>query len=211
MRRKTEATRQRIIDAAYECFWRAGYTRTSLDTIAERGDVTKRTLYSYFRSKDDLLAAVMAHYNVLAEHRLKRIGDRMPKDRDGLIESFFGQLAGWASATPRWSGSGFTRLVVELADLPGHPARALARRAKGTTESWLADRLAQARVAEPVERAREIMLLLEGAMALTLIHGHRRYIDAAASAAKRLTALPARRVSSDARIKKPGREGSGPV
>jgi hypothetical protein len=31
----------------------------------------------------------------------------------------FGQLRGWASTTPRWSGSGFTRLVVELADLPG--------------------------------------------------------------------------------------------
>ena len=102
MRRKMEVTRQRIIDAAYECFWRAGYNRTSLDTIAERADVTKRTLYSYFRSKDDLLAAVMAHYNALAAQRLQRIGDRMPADRDGLIDSFFGQLAGWASTTPRW-------------------------------------------------------------------------------------------------------------
>lgn len=195
MRRKTEATRQRIIDAAYECFWRAGYTRTSLDTIADRAGVTKRTLYSYFRSKDDLLAAVMSHYNALAEQRLKRIGDRMPPDRDGLIESFFGQLAGWANATPRWSGSGFTRLVIELADLPGHPARALARRAKGMTENFLADRLAQARVPDPAARAREIMLLLEGAMALTLIHGQRSYIDAAARAAKRLTCAAARRAA----------------
>jgi AcrR family transcriptional regulator len=192
MRRKTEVTRQRIIDAAYECFWRAGYTRTSLDTIAERAGVTKRTLYSYFRSKDDLLAAVMAHYNVLAADRLKRIGDRMPPDRDGLIESFFGQLAGWAAATPRWSGSGFTRLVIELGDLPGHPARILARRVKATTEGFLADKLAQARVPDPAGCAGEIMLLLEGAMALTLIHGHRRYIDAAARAAKRLASRPQR-------------------
>ena len=98
MRRKSETTRRRIIDAAYECFWRAGYTRTSLETIAERAGLTKRTLYGYFRSKDDLLAAVMAHHNALAGARLKHIGDRMPPDRDGLIESFFGQLAGWASA-----------------------------------------------------------------------------------------------------------------
>lgn len=149
MRRKTEATRQRIIDAAYECFWRAGYTRTSLDSITERAGLTKRTLYGYFRSKDDLLAAVMSYHNSLAGERLQRIGDRMPADRDGLIDSFFGQLSGWASATPRWSGSGFTRLVIELADLPGHPARALARRVKGTTESFLADKLAQARVPDP--------------------------------------------------------------
>ncbi len=186
MRRKTEVTRQRIIDAAYESIWRAGFTRTSLDTIAARAGVTKRTLYSYFRSKDDLLAAVLSHYNELAAHRLKRIGDRMPADRDGMIDSFFGQLAGWANATPRWSGSGFTRLVVELADLPGHPARALARRAKTATEAWLAGRLALAHVKEPRERACELMLLLEGSLALTLIHGQRRYFDAAGRAAKRL-------------------------
>jgi AcrR family transcriptional regulator len=195
MRRKTEATRQRIIDAAYECFWRAGYTRTSIDTIAERAGLTKRTLYGYFRSKDDLLAAVMAHHNALAGARLKRIGDRMPRERDGLIESFFGQLAGWASATPRWSGSGFTRLVIELADLPGHPARMLARRVKATTEEFLVGKLTTAGAADPAARACEIMLLLEGAMALTLIHGQRRYIDAAASAAKRLAAPAQKRAA----------------
>jgi AcrR family transcriptional regulator len=193
MRRKAETTRQTVIDAAYECFWRTGYNRTSLDTIAARAGVTKRTLYSYFRSKDDLLAAVMSHHNGLASQRLKRIGDRMPADGDGLIESFFAQLAGWASATPRWSGSGFTRLVIELADLPGHPARALARRVKAATETWLADRLAQARIVGPSDRACEIMLLMEGAMALTLIHGDRRYINAAARAAKRLAAVPEKR------------------
>jgi len=105
-----------------------------------------------------------------------------------MIDSFFAQLAGWASATPRWSGSGFTRLAVELADLPGHPARAIARRAKATTEAWLAERLAAAGVRQPRDRARELMLLMEGAMALTLIHGERTYIDAAARAAVRLAA-----------------------
>jgi AcrR family transcriptional regulator len=148
--------------------------------------LTKRTLYSYFRSKDDLLAAVLAHYNELASERLRRIGDRMPAERSGMIDSFFGQIAEWASATPRWSGSGFTRLVVELADLPGHPARAIARKAKATTESWLAERLARARVPLPKARARDIMLLMEGSMALMLVHGDRSYIDAASRAAKRL-------------------------
>jgi AcrR family transcriptional regulator len=186
MRTKSDQTRQRIIDAAYESFWRSGFTRTSVDSIAARAGVTKRTLYAYFRSKDELLAAVLQRYSELATERLGRIGERMPADRDGIVESFFEQLARWASVTPRWSGSGFTRLVVELADLPGHPARAIARRAKVTTEAWLAEKLTGARVALPNDRAREIMLLLEGAMALMLIHGDRSYIDAAARAAKRL-------------------------
>ena len=186
MRTKNPVTSQRIVDAAYGSFWRSGFTRTSMDDIATRAGVTKRTLYGHFRSKDDLLAAVLVHYEALVTARLQHIGDRMPSDRNGLIESFFGQLAGWASNTPRWTGSGITRLAIELGDLPGHPARALARRSKTTTESWLAERLTQARVARPRHCAREMMLLMEGAMALMLIHGDRAYIDAAARAAKRL-------------------------
>jgi AcrR family transcriptional regulator len=186
MRKQTAEVRTRIVEAAYESFWRLGFRRSSVDSIAARAGLTKRTLYAYFRSKDDLLAAVLLRYEALAAQRLEHIGSRLPADRTGLIESFFDQLSGWASTTPRWSGSGFTRLVVELADLPGHPARAIARRAKAKTESWLAERLAAARVPNARERSREIMLLTEGAMALTLIHGGRTYIDAAARAAKQL-------------------------
>lgn len=186
MRSQTAEVRSRIVEAAYESFWRSGFRRSSIDSIAQRAGLTKRTVYAYFRSKDDLLAAVLQRYEELAAERLKHIGDDMPAGRAGLIDSLFGQLNRWASTTPRWSGSGFTRLVVELADLPGHPARAIARRAKAKTESWIAERLATAGVPNAQERAREIMLLIEGSMALTLIHGGRSYIDAAAVAAKRL-------------------------
>jgi AcrR family transcriptional regulator len=186
MRRKTDPTRQQIIDAAFEMFWRSGFRRTSMDRIADRADLTKRTVYAYFRSKDDLLAAVLAQYGQLATKRLRQIGDQIPVELDGMIEAFFNQLARWATSTPRWAGSGFTKLVVELADLPGHPARAIARRHKVTTEAWLVERLLKAQVAHSKERARELMLLMEGSMILMLIHRDRAYIDAAMHAAKRL-------------------------
>jgi len=70
--------------------------------------------------------------------------------------------------------------------MPGHPARAIARKAKATVEIWLTERLGAARVALPAKRARELMLLVEGAMTLMLIHGDRSYADAAAEAARRL-------------------------
>jgi AcrR family transcriptional regulator len=186
MRKKQDQFKQRIVEAAYESFWRSGFKRTSVDTIAARAGLTKRTVYAYFRSKDDLLAAVLHHYREMAMARLKHIEGHLPVDRYEMIDSFFSQLAGWASTTPRWSGSGLTRLVVELAELPGHPARAIARKAKAMTETWLAERLTKARVSQPAIHAREIMLLMEGSMALMLIHGDRSYIDAAARAAKQL-------------------------
>ena len=75
---------------------------------------------------------------------------------------------------------------MELADLPGHPARAIAHRHKAAMEGWWAGLLERAGVPSPSERAREVVLLLEGATALILIHGDRSYAEAAAQAAKRL-------------------------
>ena len=183
MRRTRAETRRHILDAAYGLFWRQGFLRVSMDDIAARADITKRALYQHFPSKDDLMAATLAHSSRLAIERL----NAFPRSGSPaqFIDSFFADLSDWASK-PRWSGGGFTRVVVELADLRGHPARAIARSHKAAVEQWLADALAAGGIPSPRERAREIMLLTEGAMALRLIHGDRSYAQAAARAAKRL-------------------------
>jgi hypothetical protein len=106
-----------------------------------------------------------------------------------MIAAMFEQLAVW-SDQPRWAGSGFTRLVVELADLPGHPARVVARRHKAVLERQLAELLGRAGIAEPADVAREIWLLSEGAISSMLVHSDRRYAAAAGRAA--LTLLRAR-------------------
>jgi AcrR family transcriptional regulator len=183
MRRSRTQTRQLILDAAYGLFWRQGFLRVSMDDIAARADITKRALYQHFRSKDDLIAAALAHSSELAIERLERF--QRPTKCGELIDSFFAELADWA-AKPRWSGGGFTRVVVELADLRGHPARAIARKHKSAVEKWLTDALAAANISSPCDRAREVMLLMEGAMILMLIHGDRNYANAAARAAKSL-------------------------
>ena len=77
MRKRSEEVRRRIVDAAYESFWRPRFRRSTVDSIAARAGLTKRTVYGYFRSKDDLLAAVLQRYDELAAQRLQRIGDRM--------------------------------------------------------------------------------------------------------------------------------------
>ena len=185
MARSAADTRQRIIDAAYGLFWRQGFMRASLDDIAAHAQITKRTLYQHFRSKDDLMAEVLAHASELAIGRLHHISERLPKDCNAMLDAVFAELAEWADK-PRWSGAGFTRVVSELADLPGHPAREIARRHKATAEHWYGDLLERAGVESASERGREIALLVEGAISLMLIHGDRRYAESAAGAAKRL-------------------------
>ena len=155
-----------------------------MDEIAAASKVTKRTLYYHFESKDELLAAVLEAQYEVALAAFRTFGDRLAGSPEAIIDTLFGDLAVWAD-TPRWAGSGFTRLVVELADLRGHPARVIARRHKAMLEALLGDVLAKANVPSPRERAREIWLLSEGAISLMLVHGDRSYAAAAAVAAKR--------------------------
>jgi AcrR family transcriptional regulator len=189
MPRSSAETRKKILDAGYALFRRKGFTRVSMDDIASAAKLTKRTLYYHFKSKDELLTAVFAAQHELAFAAFRTFGDRLKGSPDAIIDTMFRDLAVWAD-TPRWAGSGFTRLVVELADLRGHPARAVARRHKALLEQHLVEVLDRAHVPEPRERAREIWLLSEGAISLMLVHGDRKYAAVAAAAAKRLLALP---------------------
>jgi AcrR family transcriptional regulator len=183
--RSAERTRQRILDAAYLLFRRRGYTRVSMDEIAAATSVTKRTLYYHFTSKDSLLAAVLEAQHHLALAAFRTFGDSLSGSPEDIIDTLFSELAVW-SDEPRWAGSGFTRLVIELADLPGHPARVIARRHKAMLEAHLAELFAKTGVSSPREHAREVWLLSEGAISLILVHRDRSYAAAAAQAAKKL-------------------------
>jgi AcrR family transcriptional regulator len=183
--RSAEPTRQRILDAAYKLFRRKGYSRVSMDEIAASAIVTKRTLYYHFASKDSLLAAVLEDQHRLALEAFRTFGDSLSGSPEAIVDGLFKQLAVWADR-PRWAGSGFTRLVIELADLPGHPARSIARRHKALLEQHLGVLFAKAGVRSPHEIAREVWLLSEGAISLILVHGDHRYAAAAAKAARRL-------------------------
>jgi len=182
MRRSAERTRLRIIEAAYGLFWRQGFLRVSMDEIAAKAGITKRALYQHFVSKDALVAAVLAYASDLAIERLRDFR-RLVATGAEFIDSYFTQLGDWG-AKPKYSGGGFTRAAVELADLRGHPARAIARKHKLAVEKWLAEELAGTGVSSPSDRAREVMLLTEGAMALMLIHGDQSWARAAARAAR---------------------------
>ena len=183
MPRDGDDTRRRIVNAAYEFFYRDGFARANVDAIAESAGVTKRTLYNHFESKDALVAAVLDLQHELMLSRVDRWAARARGDAAAFVELLFAELASW-SAKPGWLGSGFSRITMELADLPGHPARAAAHRHKAAVEARLAEELARSGVGAARDLARELMLLLGGCMTLLLIHRDPAYVAAAGRAGR---------------------------
>ena len=178
-------TRQKILGSAYELFYRQGFSRVSVDAIADRAGVTKRTIYYHFASKDDIVAGVLDVQHLLLIEQVQSWIGESPCDSSQMLDRLFSGLKDWADG-PGWLGSGFTRITMELADMPGHPARAAASRHKSAVEKWIADNLSARGNVESHDLARQIMILIEGAMSLSLIHGDRRYIQSSAKAALQL-------------------------
>ena len=59
-RRPGTTARDEILDAAGELFTTLGYTGTSTRTIAEAVGIRQASLYHYFRTKDDILCALLS-------------------------------------------------------------------------------------------------------------------------------------------------------
>jgi len=125
MSRDSRETRRRLIEAADALFYSEGVRSVSVDRVAERARVTKRTLYYHFESKDELIAAYLAARDA---PQLQRVQAWFSESRGPIVErvkTMFRRL-GEAARDPRWRGCAFARTAVELAGLPGHPARAVA-------------------------------------------------------------------------------------
>ena len=54
-----EARRRQILSAALRCFARQGFHRTTMQDIFRESELSPGAVYSYFKSKDELIAAIL--------------------------------------------------------------------------------------------------------------------------------------------------------
>ncbi|MEJ8561052.1 helix-turn-helix domain-containing protein [Yoonia sp. GPGPB17] len=163
-----------ILDAGFRLFFKRGFARVSMDDIAVAAGVTKRTLYYHYTSKDALVGAVLDKQNEQSVAAFRNWTAPSTPKPEVFIAGLFAQLAEW-STQPGWTGSGFTRLGMELADLPGHPVRKASQRHKSALIFWLSDELSRRGISAPKRIAEQIVVAMEGAVALTVIHGDPEY------------------------------------
>jgi AcrR family transcriptional regulator len=185
MPRTSDPTRERILDAANRLFYAEGIRAVSVDAVAEAAGLTKRTLYYHFTSKDDLISA----YLQSRDQPNLALFAKWFNDEGGTVadrvEAIFTHLAK-AARHKKWKGCGFLRTAAELANMPGHPAIRIGSAHKKKFETWLADTLATTSLVEPLLLARQIVLLMDGAFSVMLVHRDASYVEAAGKAAATL-------------------------
>ena len=177
--------RERIISAASALFYNDGIRGVNVAAVAEKAGVTKRTLYYHFKSKDDLVEAYLAGRD---QPNLALFRKWFAEADGGLpakVEAIFRNLAR-SARHPKWKGCGFLRTSAELANMPGHPAIKIGAAHKKKFEEWLRATFEAEGFAEPLRLARQILLLLDGAFAVVLLHRDASYLETAGEAASSL-------------------------
>jgi AcrR family transcriptional regulator len=130
-------TRERLIAAAQQLFYRQGYQGTTLVEVAQQADVPPGNVYYHFKTKDSLLEAVIVGYQQHVEHDCVRL-DGLPDPRDRLRAYFAVDDA--TSRTLAASGCPYGTLCQELEKIDS-PLADGARRILQTQIDWVAHQL----------------------------------------------------------------------
>jgi AcrR family transcriptional regulator len=182
MPRSAEPTRTRIISAAAKLFYGEGIRSVSVDAVAAKAGVTKRTLYYHFKSKDDLVAAYLADRDQPNLKLFRQWFAETPGGTARKVRGIFRNLAR-SARHPKWKGCGFLRTSAELANMPGHPAIRAGAAHKKKVEDWLRLTFEGEGIRNAAMLARQLMLLIDGSFATVLLHRDPSYMEAAGEAA----------------------------
>jgi len=153
---------QRVLDVASELFYERGIHAVGVDTIAAAAEVTKKTIYDRFRSKDNLIALYL--------HRRDQAYRRWMADwavehpRTPPILGTFDAMSAWMTRYGK-RGCAFVNASGEIAD-PEHPARQVTREHKAWLRGHLHDLATDAGHDDPGTLAAQLLSLHEGATVL---------------------------------------------
>jgi AcrR family transcriptional regulator len=190
--RRGRGAKERILSASQQLFRDQGINCTGMDQLCSVAEVSKRTLYQHFASKDELIAEHLRRFDPDILPDVFDRTDLTPRER---------LLAAFDIDAPLCP---FIAAAVEIPD-PAHPARVHARDYKKAFAARLTDTAREAGATDPEQLGEQLALLLDGATARSRVLNTEAFATAAAIAAVLVdnaiptTALPAGAVRRAAR------------
>jgi AcrR family transcriptional regulator len=159
----TESVSQRILATARDLIYREGARAVGVDRIVAESGVAKMSLYRWFPSKDDLIAAVLLE----EQARVLRVWDKNMEKFAGQplqqLRAQFESLA-YAIGQPGYRGCAFLNAAMAFAD-DTHPARAVVLKFKQELTRRFTALAISIGAKDPEALAAQLNLLVDGAHA----------------------------------------------
>ena len=160
--RQRLSKRDQLLETAWRLFYRDGYHATGIDRILADAGVAKMTLYKHFRSKEDLILAVLEKRSGLFQASFSRFLQAKRGTPEQQLLGVFDWLVKWIKSK-EFRGCFFQKAMAEYQSLndPIHQA-ALAHKAAFHAE--IGRLVKEAGLANPKKLSDQLALLVEGAI-----------------------------------------------
>jgi AcrR family transcriptional regulator len=153
------STRERLLAAADELFYRDGVKSVGIDRIVQQAGVAKASLYNLFGSKDELVEAYLDARHAGTRDQVERVLTRFRTPRERLLGVFDAQ--GQLFTEPDFNGC--AHMTANAEAVHGSPVEGATDRYRLWVRTLFTDLAREAGVTDPEELARQLHLLYDGA------------------------------------------------
>ncbi len=164
---KRAEKRAHLIGVAGALFNRIGFHAVGVDQVIAEAGIAKTTLYRHFKSKDDLIVAVLKRIDDQFRDDMRETVDRVASDPRQKLLATFDCLDSWFREKSFY-GCPFISAAGEYAD-PSNPVFQQAVIHKRLMLAYFEDLARLAEVDDPKRVAEAVNLLHEGATAVAQI------------------------------------------
>jgi AcrR family transcriptional regulator len=173
-----QTKRDELVQKALKVFYANGFHATGMDMIAAETGISKTSIYKHFRTKEDLILAVLRLRDEYFRNWLYRRMEELADTPKLQLIAMFDALEEWFD-DPKYKGCMFIKASSEYQD-SGSPIHKQSAEHKHLLEKHITELAKQANLMKPDLIARQLLLLKEGA----IVTAHLGHTDNAAKDAK---------------------------
>lgn len=180
----TDSPKQRdIIEHAFNAFYDRGFS-LGVDAVMEGTGISKRTLYKYFPSKEDLVVALLRYYRDVAIDGLRAGVEALSPDPQGRLQALF-EVRKAMPNEGMCRGCFAVSALIEFRD--GQPdIEAAAREMIADLRQFIAELCEIGDFVDPQQLADDALLLFQGAIVAAQVQQSSAPFDVACSILDRI-------------------------
>ncbi|MFW0757838.1 TetR/AcrR family transcriptional regulator [Pseudomonas sp. H11T01] len=179
-------TRDIILDVTEKLIYKSGIAATGMELLVKTAGVSRKSIYRYFANKDELTVAALQRRDLRWMHWLRTEVDKAPTPEARLL-NLFTVLKGWF-ASEDFRGCAFINTSGETGD-PQNPVRRVAKEHKQKLLDYVSELCKEHGVHDPEALAKQLLILIDGAITVALVMGDQSAADTAQCMARKLLNL----------------------
>jgi AcrR family transcriptional regulator len=181
--KSTSDVRNKLLETTEDLIYRNGIHATGMDLLVKTSGVSRKSIYKYFGTKDELVAEVLKRRDERWMDWFRTEVEKAESPEARLLH-IFSVLGDWFASTG-FRGCAFINTAGETGD-PTDPVRLVAREHKEKLLDFVREICREYDAADPDALARQFLILIDGAITVAHVLGDFSSANSAKAVARTL-------------------------